>query len=92
MLAADVAHGEAIDAQDDAEVEHGSASQAAWDANERCEAACHAVNRVERLARTPPATLVGVAAVPVCQRDRGRLVLRAGITSCGRLWPRRSRL
>jgi hypothetical protein len=63
-LAADVAHGEAIDAQDDADVEHGFDSQAAWDANERCEAACHAVNRVDwRLATTPPTMLAGVAAV-----------------------------
>jgi hypothetical protein len=63
-LAADVAHGEAIDAQDDADVEHGFDSQAAWDANERCEAACHAVKRVDwRLATTPPTTLAGVTAV-----------------------------
>jgi hypothetical protein len=63
-LAADTDHGEAIDAQDDADVEHGFDSQAAWDANERCEAACHAVNRVDwRLATTPPTTLAGVAAV-----------------------------
>jgi hypothetical protein len=63
-LAADVVHCEAIDAQDEADVEHGFDSQAAWDANERCEAACHAVNRVDwRLATTPPTTLAGVAAV-----------------------------
>jgi len=62
--AADVAHGEAIDAQDEADVKHGYDSQAAWDANERCEAACHAVNRVDwQLATTPPTTLAGVAAV-----------------------------
>jgi hypothetical protein len=63
-LAADVAHCEAIDAQDAADVEHGFDSQITWDANERCEAACHAVNRVDwRLATTPPTTLAGVAAV-----------------------------
>jgi hypothetical protein len=62
--AADAAHGDAIDAQDAADVEHGFDSQAAWDADERCEAACHAVNRVDwRLATTPPTTLAGVAAV-----------------------------
>jgi hypothetical protein len=63
-LAADVAHCKAIDVQDAADVEHGFDSQAAWDANERCEAACHAVNKVDwRLATTPPTTLAGVAAV-----------------------------
>jgi hypothetical protein len=63
-LAADAAHGDAIDAQDEADVEHGFDSQAARDANERCEAACHAVNRVDwRLATTPPTTLAGVAVV-----------------------------
>jgi hypothetical protein len=63
-LAADVAHCEAIDVQDKADVEHGSDSQAAWEANDRCEAAGHAVNVVDwRLARTPPTTFAGVAAV-----------------------------
>ena len=63
-LAADVAHCAAIDAQDDADVEHGFDSQAAWEANDRCEVAGHAVHVVDwRLARTPPATLAGVAAV-----------------------------
>ncbi|HEX7566421.1 MAG TPA: hypothetical protein VF396_24685 [Bradyrhizobium sp.] len=63
-LAADVAHCEAIDGQDKADVEHGYDSQAAWEANDRCEVAGHAVNVVDwRLARTPPATLAGVAAV-----------------------------
>jgi hypothetical protein len=62
--AADVAHGEAIDGQDKADVEHGYDSQAAWEANDRCEVACHAVNVVDwQLARIPPATLAGVAAV-----------------------------
>jgi hypothetical protein len=63
-LAADIAHCEAIDEQDKADVEHGFGSEAAWEANERCEAACHAVNAVDwRLATTPPTTLAGVAAV-----------------------------
>jgi len=63
-LAADAGHGKAIDSQDEADVEHGYDSQAAWDANERCEAACHSVNRVDwQLATTPPTTLAGVAAV-----------------------------
>ena len=63
-LAADAAHCKAIDEQDEADVEHGFDSQAAWDANERCEAACHAVNKADwLLATTRPTTLAGVAAV-----------------------------
>ena len=63
-LAAHEAHGEAIDAQDKADVEHGSDSQAAWEADELCEAACDAALEASwRLATTPPTTLAGVAAV-----------------------------
>jgi hypothetical protein len=63
-LAADVAHCEAIDAQDEAEDRHGNDSQEAWDANETCAAKCHEVNVIDwELARTPPQTLAGVAAV-----------------------------
>jgi hypothetical protein len=63
-LAADAAHGEAIDEQDKADVEHGYRSEAAWEANERCCVACGVVNEADwRLATTPPTTLAGVAAV-----------------------------
>ena len=62
--AADVAHGVAIDAQDAADAEHGFDPQAAWDADERCYDACWAVFEADwRLARTPPTTFAGVAAV-----------------------------
>jgi hypothetical protein len=63
-LAADIAYCEAIDAQEKAEIEHGSDSEAALEADDRCLAACHAAHAVDwRLARTPPTTLAGVAAV-----------------------------
>lgn len=63
-LAADVAHGVAIDAQDEAESGPGIGSDAAWEASERCCAACDVVNKADwRLATTPPTTLAGVAAV-----------------------------
>jgi hypothetical protein len=59
-LAADIAHCEAIDAQDKAD-ELGIGSD---EADDRCEAACHAVNAIDwKLATTPPTTLAGVAAV-----------------------------
>jgi hypothetical protein len=63
-LLADIAHGEAIDAQDEAETGSGIGSDAAWEASERCGDACQAVNEADwRLATTPPTTLAGVAAV-----------------------------
>ena len=63
-LLADIAHGEAIDAQDEAETGSGIGSDAAWEASERCVDACQAVNEADwRLATTPPTTLAGVAAV-----------------------------
>jgi hypothetical protein len=63
-LAADVAHGVAIDAQDEAEDQHGDNSDEAFEAAENCEAACHLVNEVDwRLATTQPTTIAGVAAV-----------------------------
>jgi hypothetical protein len=59
-LAADVAHGEAIDAQDEAD-ERGIGVD---EADDRCWAACHAVKAIDwKLATTPPTTLAGVAAV-----------------------------
>jgi hypothetical protein len=62
--AADVAHCEAIDAQDEAEMKHGDDSDIALEANDLCFAACRAVNVIDwRLATTPPTTLAGVAAV-----------------------------
>jgi hypothetical protein len=58
--AADIAHGEAIDAQDAAD-ERGIGQDEAYD---RCCAACDAVNAIDwKLATTPPTTLAGVAAV-----------------------------
>jgi hypothetical protein len=63
-LAADVAHGEAIDAQDVAESDDGIGSDAAEEAFQRCCVACGVVNEADwRLATTPPTTLAGVAAV-----------------------------
>jgi hypothetical protein len=57
--AADVAHGEAIDAEE-AE-EHGIGRD---EASDRSMAACHAVHTIDwSLATTPPTTLAGVAAV-----------------------------
>jgi hypothetical protein len=63
-LAADAAHGEAIDAQDEAEREHGYGSPVVQEAWQRCCIACGIVNEADwRLATTPPTTLAGVAAV-----------------------------
>lgn len=63
-LAADRAHCEAIDAQDEAEDKYGIRSDEAWEAGDRCGAAGNAVNAIDwRLATTPPTTLAGVAAV-----------------------------
>jgi hypothetical protein len=63
-LAADVAHCEAIDAQDEADTCHGFRSEAAAEAADNCAAAGHAVNEVDwKLANTLPTTLAGVAAV-----------------------------
>jgi hypothetical protein len=63
-LAADAAHGEAIDAQDRADAEFGYDSVAASEADESCSAACWALHEIDwRIARTPPTTLRGIAAV-----------------------------
>jgi hypothetical protein len=63
-LAADVAHGEVIDAQDEAERDHGYGSPVVQEAWQRCSDACGVVNEADwRLATTPPTTLAGVAAV-----------------------------
>jgi hypothetical protein len=62
--AADVAHGLAIDVQDDADARYGHDSQQAWDADEACEEACHrAMDAAWQLAITAPTTLDGVAAI-----------------------------
>lgn len=62
--AADVAHGDAIDVQDDADARYGHDSQQAWDADEACEEACHgAMDAAWQLAVTAPTTLAGVAAI-----------------------------
>jgi hypothetical protein len=62
--AADIAHGEAIDAQDEASVRYGFHSDEESEADDHCLAACHAVHAIDwRLATTPPTTLAGVAAV-----------------------------
>jgi hypothetical protein len=59
-LAADIAHGEAIDAQDAAD-ERGIGED---EADDRCCAAGDAVNVLDwKLANTPPTTLAGIAAV-----------------------------
>jgi hypothetical protein len=59
-LAGDIAHCEAIDAQDEAD-EHRIGLE---EADDRCLAACHAVRAIDwKLATTPPTTLAGVAAV-----------------------------
>ena len=63
-LAADAAHGEAIDAQDEAESDDGYDPDAVDEAWQRCCDACSIVNKADwRLATTPPTTLAGVAAV-----------------------------
>jgi hypothetical protein len=62
--AVDIAHGEAIEAQDKAAARYGSRSPAAWAADEACEAACHAAMDISwQLAKLRPTTLAGVAAV-----------------------------
>jgi hypothetical protein len=61
---ADVLHSWAIEAQDVAEKWQGPSSDAARKADERCYAACLAVNEIDwKLATTPPTTLAGVVAV-----------------------------
>src|SRR6266481_1430902 len=62
--AADIAHGEAIDAQDEADGRYGFHSDESSEADDRCLVACRAVNAIDwKLATTPPTTLAGVAAV-----------------------------
>jgi hypothetical protein len=62
--AADIAHGEAIDPQDEADGRYGFHSDESSEADDRCEVADQTVNAIDwRLATTPPTTLAGVAAV-----------------------------
>jgi hypothetical protein len=62
--AADVAHCEAIDAQDEASSRYGFHSDEELEADDRCGMACDAVHAIDwKLATTPPTTLAGVAAV-----------------------------
>jgi hypothetical protein len=62
--AAEVAYGEVITAQDDAEAKYGIRSDEAWEAADRCGAMGEEVNAIAwKLATTPPTTLAGVAAV-----------------------------
>jgi hypothetical protein len=62
--AADAAHGNAIDAQDAADVQYGYDSEQARDADEARERACHrAIDAAWQLARTAPTTVAGVVAV-----------------------------
>jgi hypothetical protein len=62
--AADIAHGEAIDAQDEAADRYGFHSDEESEADDHCLAACHAVHAIDwKLATTLPTTLAGVAAV-----------------------------
>jgi hypothetical protein len=63
-LAADVAHCEAIDAQGEFDGRRDHSSDAAIEAQDNSEDACHYANDVDwKLATTPPTTLAGVAAV-----------------------------
>lgn len=63
-LAADVAHNRAIDLQAEFDERGDHSSDAAIEARDNSEAACHYANNVEwKLANTPPTTLAGVAAV-----------------------------
>jgi len=63
-LAADIAHGKAIDVQDEADDRYGFHSDESSEADDRCLVACRAVNAIDwRLAITPPTTLAGIAAV-----------------------------
>jgi len=62
--AGSLAHGEAIDAQDEADGRYGFHSDESSEADDRCLVACRAVNAIDwKLATTPPTTLAGVAAV-----------------------------
>ena len=62
--AADLVYGLAIDAQDEAAKRYGINSEEDWAASDLCEVHCDVVNRIDwDLARTPPTTLAGVAAV-----------------------------
>jgi hypothetical protein len=62
--AAEIAHCEVIDAQDEAETKYGTRSDEAWEAADRCGAMCDEINAIAwKLATTPPTTLAGVAAV-----------------------------
>lgn len=62
--AADLAHGDAITMQDRADTQFGFDSDEAFEADERCEAACHAAHDAAwKVATTVPTTLAGVAAI-----------------------------
>jgi hypothetical protein len=62
--AAEVAHVEVIEAQDEAEAKYGVRSDEAFEARDRCGAVCNEVNAIAwKLATIPPTTLAGVAAV-----------------------------
>jgi hypothetical protein len=62
--AAEVAHIEVIEDQDEAETKYGIRSDEAYEARDRCGAACDEVNAIcWKLATIPPTTLAGVAAV-----------------------------
>ncbi|HEV3138492.1 MAG TPA: hypothetical protein VGZ26_11325 [Pirellulales bacterium] len=78
-LAADVAHCKAIDAQGEIEGRGDFRSDAAIEAQDNAQAACHFANEVDwKLATTPPTTLAGVAAV---------LRLANEIEDAGNEWP-----
>ena len=63
-LAADIAHEKAIDVQGEFDWRGDRSSDAAIEAQDNSEAACHFANEVDwKLATTPPTTLAGVAAV-----------------------------
>jgi hypothetical protein len=62
--AAEIAHCEVIDAQNEAEAKYGIRSVEAWEAADRSGAMCDEVNAIcWKLSNTQPTTLAGVAAV-----------------------------
>ena len=77
--AAEVAHIEVIEAQDEAETKYGIRSDEAFEARDRSAAMCDEVNAIcWKLATIPPTTLAGVAAV---------LRFANEVEDAGRDWP-----
>jgi hypothetical protein len=100
--AAELAHIEVIDAQEEAEVKYGIRSVEACEAGDRSVDMCVEINAIAwRLADTPPTTLAGVAAVlrfaneVTMRAGTGptpiRSAAKAGTITCGPRWPRHSK-